>query len=97
MGRGFHHERTGALLCLAEMDWSDPEYNLCPPINAPTDLVCRLKAQLRSGEMTVPGDQWPLFLYASYEYDAEDPWKGLFRSLILVCVRAIIWFPCFIV
>lgn len=25
MDRGFHHERTGALLCPAGMDWSDPE------------------------------------------------------------------------
>src|SRR5262245_15723464 len=25
--RGFHHERTGALLCPAGMDWSDTEYS----------------------------------------------------------------------
>jgi hypothetical protein len=25
--RGFHHERTGTLLCPAGMDWSDPEYD----------------------------------------------------------------------
>jgi hypothetical protein len=25
MDRGFHHERTGSLLCPAGMDWSDPE------------------------------------------------------------------------
>jgi hypothetical protein len=25
MDRGFHHERTGALLCPAGLDWSDPE------------------------------------------------------------------------
>jgi hypothetical protein len=25
MDRGFHHERTGALLCPAGMDWSDAE------------------------------------------------------------------------
>jgi len=25
MDRGFHHERTGTLLCPAGMDWSDPE------------------------------------------------------------------------
>jgi hypothetical protein len=34
----------------------------------------------------VPGDQWPIFLYAGYEYDPEDPWKGLFRSSLLVSV-----------
>jgi hypothetical protein len=46
--------------------------------------------QLRNGEMTVPGDQWPLLLYAGGEYDPEDPWKGLFRSSILVSVRSIV-------
>jgi hypothetical protein len=34
--------------------------------------------------MVIPGDQWPLFLYAGYDYDPEDPWKGLFRSQILI-------------
>jgi hypothetical protein len=24
--RGFHHERTGALLCPARVDWSLPQY-----------------------------------------------------------------------
>lgn len=24
--RGFHHEQTGALLCPAELDWSNSEY-----------------------------------------------------------------------
>ncbi|KIM86989.1 hypothetical protein PILCRDRAFT_4229 [Piloderma croceum F 1598] len=67
--RGFHHERTGALLCPAGLDWSDPE----------------IKGRLRSGEMTVPGDQWPIFLYAGYEYDPQNPWKGLFKSTLLVC------------
>jgi hypothetical protein len=28
MDRGFHHERTGSLLCPAGMDWSDPQYSL---------------------------------------------------------------------
>lgn len=23
--RGYYHERTGALLCPADLDWSDPE------------------------------------------------------------------------
>ena len=36
--------------------------------------------------MTVPGDHWPILLYAGFVYDAEDPWKGLFRSPILVSV-----------
>ena len=36
--------------------------------------------------MAVAGDQWPIFLYNGYTYDPEDPWNGLFRSIILVSV-----------
>lgn len=36
----------------------------------------------------VTGDQWPIFVYAGYTYDPEDPWNGLFRSPLLVCVNA---------
>ncbi|KAH7923133.1 hypothetical protein BV22DRAFT_1015956, partial [Leucogyrophana mollusca] len=66
--RGFHHERTGALLCPAGLDWANNE----------------IKTKLCSGEMTVSGDQWPIFLYLGYNYDPEDPWNGLLRSFILV-------------
>ncbi|KAG0694655.1 hypothetical protein DFH29DRAFT_985192 [Suillus ampliporus] len=65
---GFHHERTGALLCPAGLDWSNSE----------------TKTKLQSGEIVVTRDQWPLFLYADYHYDSEDPWNGLFRSALLV-------------
>jgi hypothetical protein len=68
LDRGFHHERTGALLCPAGLDWSN----------------AGIKEKLRSGEMAVSGDQWPLFLYHGYNYDPEDPWNGLFRSMLLV-------------
>ncbi|KAG2753958.1 hypothetical protein P692DRAFT_20720312 [Suillus brevipes Sb2] len=66
--RGFNHEVTGALLCPAGLDWSDAE----------------TKQSLKSGETAVRGDQWPMFLYAGYVYDSEDPWKGLLRSEILI-------------
>src|SRR6202142_3472604 len=46
----------------------------------------RIKEKLRSGEMAVSGDQWPIFLYQGYSYDTEDPWNGLFRSALLVSV-----------
>lgn len=39
--------------------------------------------------MQVPGDQWPIFIYSRCEYDPEDPWKGAFRSTILVAVSEI--------
>jgi hypothetical protein len=41
-------------------------------------MARRTKAKLQSGEIIVTGDQWPLFLYADYHYDSEDPWNGLF-------------------
>ncbi|KAG2039792.1 hypothetical protein BDR03DRAFT_933075 [Suillus americanus] len=66
--RGFNHEVTGALLCPAGLDWSD----------------VATKLALKSGETAVRGDQWPMFLYAGYEYDPEDPWRGLLRGEILV-------------
>jgi hypothetical protein len=83
--RGFHHERTGALLCPAGLDWHHPEY-------VPLFLVIlmltfsRIKEKLQCGEMVVSGDQWPIFLYANYSYDPDDPWNGLLRSHILVQV-----------
>ncbi|KAF8833497.1 hypothetical protein BDN67DRAFT_992828 [Paxillus ammoniavirescens] len=68
LGHGFNHERTGALLCPAGFDWSNTETR--------TKLVNR--------QIQVAGDQWPVFLYANYTYDAEDPWNGLLCSGLLV-------------
>ncbi|KAG0691546.1 hypothetical protein DFH29DRAFT_1010795 [Suillus ampliporus] len=67
--RGFNHKLTGSLLCPAGLDWNDAE----------------TRENLRSGEISVCGDQWPVFLYANYIYDAEDPWCGLLRSRLLTC------------
>ncbi|KIM50010.1 hypothetical protein SCLCIDRAFT_146481, partial [Scleroderma citrinum Foug A] len=67
-GRGFNHGRTGALLCPAGLDWANME----------------TRTKLVNGQIQVAGDQWPIFLYANYTYDAEDPWNGLLRSGLLV-------------
>ncbi|KAG2048683.1 hypothetical protein BDR06DRAFT_984683 [Suillus hirtellus] len=66
--RGFNHKVTGALLCPAGLDWSNVE----------------TKQNLKSSEIAIRGDQWPIFLYARSEYDVKNPWKGLLRSEILV-------------
>jgi hypothetical protein len=50
--------------------------------------LSRTKARLRSGEIAVTGDQWPVFVYYSNKYDPEDPWDGLFRSNLLVSVSS---------
>ncbi|KAF8834708.1 hypothetical protein BDN67DRAFT_914422 [Paxillus ammoniavirescens] len=67
-GRGFNHECTGALLCPAGFNWSNTE----------------TRTKLVNGQIQVTGDQWPVFLYANYTYDTEDPWNGLLCSGLLV-------------
>ena len=85
--RRFHHKRTGALLCTTGMNWSDPEYlSTYSDWFFHSNSASSTKVKLRSREMVIPGDHWPVFLYAGYEYDAEDPWKGLFKSLLLESV-----------
>jgi hypothetical protein len=87
--RGFHHERTGALLCPADLDWSNNEYSchtLCMAQLLTSVTPGRIKEKLRNGELTITGDQWPIFIYHGYNYDKEDPWNGLLRSSLLVMV-----------
>lgn len=57
--------------------------------------IYRVKEKLRTGELSVAGDQWPIFLYNSYKYDDNDPWKGLLQSSILVkASRHFLWYKC---
>ncbi|KAG1862687.1 hypothetical protein F4604DRAFT_1882296 [Suillus subluteus] len=64
LGKGVSGARvTSVLLCPAGLDWSNAE----------------TKQSLKSGEIAVCGDHWPMFLYAGNIYDPEEPWKGLFR------------------
>jgi hypothetical protein len=49
-----------------------------------------IKTKLRSGEIIVTGDQWPIFLYHGEQYDPEDPWNGLLRSSIIVSVSFLV-------
>jgi len=47
-------------------------------------VLRRVKNQLRSGELAIAGDQWPIFLYVDCDYDPER--NGLLRSALLVSV-----------
>ena len=58
------------------------------------NIYFRTKAKLRNGQLQVIGDLWPIFLYAGYSYDVEDPWNGLLHSGLLVSVSPIYTF-CF--
>ncbi|KAF6756910.1 hypothetical protein DFP72DRAFT_846283 [Ephemerocybe angulata] len=70
VNRGFNHNRTGFLLCPAELDWSNPD----------------VQAALRNKELSVTGAHWPKFVYKDEQYNPTLPWKGLFRSELLVKV-----------
>jgi hypothetical protein len=48
----------------------------------------RTKEKLRTGQMQIRGDQWPLFLYADLAYDPDDPWNGLLRNQLLITVSS---------
>ena len=48
--------------------------------------LLRTKTKLMNGQIQVTGDQWPVFLYATYTYDPEDPWNGLLCNGLLVSV-----------
>ena len=89
-GRGFNHERTGVLLCPAGLDWANSEYvsGIFQFASEPDMLKTNdsIKAKLVGGQIQVSGDQWPVFVYANYAYDAGDPWNGLLRSGLLVSV-----------
>ncbi|TEB31765.1 hypothetical protein FA13DRAFT_1613262, partial [Coprinellus micaceus] len=66
--RGFHHDRTGFLLCPPELDWNDPD----------------IRNQLKNKEIAIKGSHWPIFVYKNETYDSDAPWKGLFRNELLV-------------
>ena len=53
-------------------------FNMC--------VASRTRTKLSNSELQVAGDQWPIFLYANYTYNPEDPWNGLLRSGLLVSV-----------
>ncbi|KAJ3507987.1 hypothetical protein NMY22_g16758 [Coprinellus aureogranulatus] len=67
--RGFYHYATGELLCPATLDWQDEE----------------IRKELRSGEIAVSGDLWPIFLYLEHRLNPDNPWEGLFQGRLLVC------------
>ena len=72
------------------LDWANSEYvsGIFQLASEPDMLKMNnsIKAKLVGGQIQVSGDQWPVFVYANYAYDAEDPWNGLLRSGLLVSV-----------
>ena len=46
----------------------------------------RIRAKLQNKEYTIPGDQWPIFLWKNSQYDPNNPWNGFLRSKLLVSV-----------
>ena len=86
-GCGFNHECTGTLLCPTGLDWAHPEYvPELPSRFSFKESPLRMQTKLINGQIQVAGDQWPVFFYANYMYDTEDPWNGLLHSGLLVSV-----------
>ena len=87
----FHHECTGMLLCSVGYEWVNEEYIvefiLCSLTKWMTHS--RTKAKLYNSQLQVAGDLQPIFFYASYSYDTEDPWNSLLCSGLLILVSSI--------
>ncbi|KAF7971690.1 hypothetical protein HWV62_20140 [Athelia sp. TMB] len=66
--RGFNHEKTGALLCPINLDWSDS--------NVRSILLC--------GDLDLANFHWPRFLYAEHADGPNTEWRTFLRSNILV-------------
>jgi hypothetical protein len=72
------------------LTWTGPTTSTSLSITIRQVLILfRVKEKLRSGELMTTGDEWPIFIYQGYTYDPNDPWKGLFRSSLLVKVRLV--------
>ena len=56
------------------------------PINSTDHPISRTQTKLMTGQIQVAGGQWPVFLYANFTYNLEDPWNGLLQSGLLVSV-----------
>jgi hypothetical protein len=94
--RGFKHEELARLLCPADSieDYdNDTEgyilsFFLFSKIYA---ILYSTRQKLLRGEINcaVNGqvENWGLYLFKNYEYDAENPDTGLFRSEVLMRVR----------
>ena len=52
-------------------------------------LMRRTRSRLRSGEILITGDEWPMFVYEGEIYHDDDLWKGLFRGRLLINVSFI--------
>ena len=86
---GFKHEHTGALLCPIDLNWSDNKYVFWPLEKDKLISYTSTKEKLKSGVITVCGDQWPTLLYLG-TYNPMDLWNGLLCNNILVKVSDLV-------
>lgn len=49
-------------------------------------MLSSVKEKLQNGTYSIPGDQWPLFMWKDSKYDPEDAWNGLLRSRLMIAV-----------
>jgi hypothetical protein len=78
-------------ICSVPLGWTGetmskghPYYWL--PVQSLADECSGYARDLGCGRLQILGDQWPLFLYEEFLYNPEDPWRGLFRSQLIISV-----------
>jgi hypothetical protein len=78
------------VLFFVQWVWTSQKLSELHDLHAmPYNIFNSIKEKLRSGEMAMSGDQWPIFVYHGYDYDPDDPWNSLFWSTLLVSVSLI--------
>jgi hypothetical protein len=90
--RSLECDNTGRLLCPGEYNWEDLVWvDNVYAFGVRAEWYVRVRARIRefNGDYPVTANSWPIYLYAGYRCDMEDIEKGLFRSAILLKVRAL--------
>ena len=82
---GFRNKETGAYLCPADKDWSDPEY-VTMTFLILNLMVCSVHTTLRDGLVAPGACDIPRLCWAGNTPNPEDYFDGFFRSLIIVLV-----------
>lgn len=59
---------------------------MCTLLTSFSLIVFRTRRGLRSGEISVSGDSWPIFLYQNSQFNIDNPWDGLLQGTLLVTV-----------
>ncbi|KAJ2920142.1 hypothetical protein MD484_g316, partial [Candolleomyces efflorescens] len=86
VGNGRHFGRTVHAFCRIFpliKDGMMRQIHLHSGITQAARLSEQVREQLRTGELIIPADCWPSFVYEE-KYNPANPWEGLWRGDLLV-------------